>query len=162
VVFTRGSGSGTTLADDLTSSYFDGYDDKGDLFVDGITQSDAYGVVELPKGGSTFESITLSRSLEFPGGIQRYDKYLAVGDQEAQVIYHFAIHGTNAREIGATQLTGWDGGAFWIQAPDVVAVGAGSETGAIWKYPVGGSPVRMLQGSSGGATGVTVSVAKKR
>ncbi|MGB8151890.1 MAG: hypothetical protein WCE97_11935, partial [Candidatus Cybelea sp.] len=106
VLFTGGSGSGTTISDGLSSSYFDGYDDKGDLFVDGVTSSDSYGVVELPKGSSTFETITLSHSLEFPGGIQWHDKYLAVGDQEAHVIYHFAIRVTNAKAIGATDLGG--------------------------------------------------------
>jgi hypothetical protein len=162
VIFAAGSGSGTTIADDLSSSYFDGYDDKGDLFVDGITPSDTYGVVELPKGSSMFETITLSHSLEFPGDIQWHGSYLAVGDQEAQVIYHFAIHGTDAKEIGVTQLTGWNGGGFWIQEPDVVAIDAGSgNTGAIWRYPAGGSPITVFQGSFDLPIGVTVSVAKK-
>ncbi|MFY9738927.1 MAG: hypothetical protein WAK11_07710 [Candidatus Cybelea sp.] len=163
VIFAAASGAGTTVADGLSSSYFDGYDDKGDLFVDGITQSDTYGVVELPKDGSTFETIRLSRSLEFPGKLQWHGKYLAVGDPEG-VIYHFAIHGTNAKEIGVTQLTGWNGGGFWIQDPDIVALGAGSGSiGAIWKYPAGGFPIRMLQGGqSDFPIGVTVSVTKRR
>ncbi|MGA9018529.1 MAG: hypothetical protein WB438_06320 [Candidatus Cybelea sp.] len=162
VVFTGGSGSGTTIADDLSSSYFDGYDDEGDLFVDGITPSDTYGVVELPKGGSMFEAITLSHTLEFPGGIQGYGNYLAVGDQGTSDIYHFAIHGTKGKEIGVTHLTGGDGGGFWIQKPDVVAIdaGSGSEIAAIWKYPAGGSPIRIFQGSFDLPIGVTVSVAK--
>jgi len=158
VVFTGGSGSGTTIADDLVSSYFDGYDHKGDLFVDGITPSDTYGVVELAKGSSTFVPITLSHTLEFPGDIQWHGTYLAVGDQETSDIYHFAIHGTKGKEIGVTHLTG-GGGGFWIQKPDVIAVDAGSETAAIWKYPAGGSPIRILQGSFDLPIGVTVSVA---
>ncbi|MFY9738929.1 MAG: hypothetical protein WAK11_07720 [Candidatus Cybelea sp.] len=163
VVFTGGSGTGTTIADDLDSSYFDGYDDKGDLFVDGITSSDTYGVVELPKGGSTFESIALSRSLEFPGGIQWYHKYLAVGDQEAHVIYHFAVHGANAKEIGATDLRGSsDVVQFYIQRPYVVGADAGNEDVALWDYPGGGSPVKVITGEFDLPTGVIVSVGKKR
>jgi hypothetical protein len=52
VIFTGGSGTGTTIADDLSSTYFAAYDDKGDLFVDGITPSDAVGVVELHKAAA--------------------------------------------------------------------------------------------------------------
>jgi hypothetical protein len=158
VIFTGGSGTGTTIADDLSSTYFAAYDDKGDLFVDGITPSDTYGVVELAKGSSTFVPITLSHTLEFPGDIQWHGTYLAVGDQETSDIYHFAIHGTKGKEIGVTHLTG-GGGGFWIQKPDVIAVDAGSETAAIWKYPAGGSPIRILQGSFDLPIGVTVSVA---
>ncbi|MGA9018527.1 MAG: hypothetical protein WA304_12595 [Candidatus Cybelea sp.] len=163
VVFTGGYGRGTTIADDLDSSYFDGYDDKGDLFVDGITSSDTYGVVELPKGGNSFESITLSRSLEFPGGIQWYDKYLAVGDQEAHEIYHFAIRGTNAKAIGATDLGGSsDVVQFYIQKPYVVGADAGNEDVALWDYPAGGSPVKVITGKFDLPTGVIVSVGEKR
>ena len=79
VVFTGGSGSGTTIADDLSSSYFDGYDDKGDLFVDGITPSDTYGVVELPRAAACLSNY-LSQAPGFPGGIQGYGNYLAIGD----------------------------------------------------------------------------------
>ncbi len=163
VLFTRGSGSGSTITDDLSSSYFDGYDNKGDLFVNGITSSDSYGVVELPKGSSTFESITLSRSLEFPGGIQWYDKYLAVGDQEAHVIYHFAIHGTNAKEIGATDQGGSsDVVQFYIQRPYVVGADAANSDVALWKYPAGGSPKKLINGQSDLPIGVVVSAGKKR
>jgi hypothetical protein len=163
VVFTGGYGRGTTIADGLDSSYFDGYDDKGDLFVDGITSSDTYGVVELPKGGSTFESIALSRSLEFPGGIQWYDKYLAVGDQEAHVIYHFAIHGTNAKEIGATELGGSsDVVQFYIQKPYVVGADFPNEDVDLWDYPAGGSPVKVFTGPFDGPSGLIVSVGKKQ
>jgi hypothetical protein len=161
VVFTGGSGSGASITDDLSSSFFDGYDDNGDLFVDGITPSDTYGVVELPKGSKTFEPITLSPSLEFSGDIQWHRNYLAVGSDGS--IYHFAIHGTRGKEVGVTQLTGWSGSGFWIQEPDVIAIDADSGSIAgIWKYPSGGSPIRILQGSLGGPIGVTVSVAKKR
>ncbi len=163
VLFTGGSGSGSTIADDLSSSYFDGYDNKGDLFVDGFTPSDMYGVVELPKGSSTFESIKLSRTLEFPGGIQWYDGYLALGDQEAGVIYHFAIHGTNAKEIGATELgRSSDVVQFDIQRPYVVGADAAKSDVALWKYPAGGSPKKIINGQSDLPIGVVVSVGKKR
>jgi hypothetical protein len=158
VVFAGGSGSGTTLSDSLYSTYFASYDDKGDLFVDGITPSDTVGVVELRKGGSTFVSITTSPSLKFPGNLQWHGNYLAVGVNSG--IYHFAIHGTKGREIGFTQLSGFDVAQFWIQAGYVVAADPGSENAEIWKYPAGGPVFKSLSGPFDIPSGATVSVAK--
>jgi hypothetical protein len=162
IIYPGGSGSGTPYCTGMASAYFDGYDDRGDLFVDGITSGDTVGVVELPKGGSTCENITLSQSLEFPGGIQWYDKYLAVEDQEAQVIYHFAIHGTNAKEIGTTELGGsLDVPAFYIQKPYVVGADAGNDNVEMWKYPAGGPVFKTIQGNFDLPVGLIVSVGKK-
>lgn len=115
------------------------------------------------KGGSTCESITLSQKLEFPGAIQWFDKYLAVGDQEAGAIYHFAIHGTNAKEIGTTELGGSsDVVQFYIQKPYVAGADAGNEDVELWKYPAGGPIFKTLQGSFDLPIGLIVSVGKKR
>jgi hypothetical protein len=154
VVFTGGSGSGTILSDTLSSSFFDGYDNNGDLFVDGITSSDNYGVAELHKGGNTFVSITMSLNLEFPGELQWHDNYLAVGGSGG--IYHFAIHGTKGKEIGVTPLLV---GGFWIQGRYVAGTDAVNEDAVICKYPAGG-PCKTLSGSFDLPIGVTVSVAK--
>ncbi|MGA8797993.1 MAG: hypothetical protein WB526_13135 [Candidatus Cybelea sp.] len=163
IIYPGGSGSGTAYCTGIGSAYFDGYDDRGDLFIDGITQGNAYGLVELPKGGSTCESITLSQKLEFPGAIQWFDKYLAVGDQEAGAIYHFAIHGTNAKEIGTTELGGSsDVVQFYIQKPYVAGADAGNEDVELWKYPAGGPIFKTLQGSFDLPIGLIVSVGKKR
>ncbi|HEY2554080.1 MAG TPA: hypothetical protein VGI15_02425, partial [Candidatus Cybelea sp.] len=161
VIFLGGSGSGKTISGSLSDTYFDGYDDKGDLFVDGFEGSSP-ALAELPKGGSTFVPIALSHGLLFPGAVQWHGRYLAVGDQSAHAIYHFAIRGGNAKEIGVTQLGGSsDIVEFWIQKPDVVGADAGNETAAIWKYPSGGAPIRFLSGPFGLPGGVTVSVAKQ-
>ncbi|MFZ0681452.1 MAG: hypothetical protein WAM84_01070 [Candidatus Cybelea sp.] len=155
VLFTGGSGSGTSVSDSLYSTYFAAYDDKGDLFVDGVTSSDTYGLVELPKGSSTFVSITLSPSLGFPGELQWHDNYLAVGASGG--IYHFAIHGTKGKEIGVTPLCG--GGGFWIQGRYVTETDPGNEDAVICKYPAG-SPYKTLHGNFDLPIGATVSVAK--
>ncbi|MGA8662374.1 MAG: hypothetical protein WA428_01080 [Candidatus Cybelea sp.] len=163
IIYPGGSGSGTAYCTGIGSAYFDGYDDRGDLFIDGVTQGNAYGLVELPKGGNTCESIALSQSLEFPGAIQWFDKYLAVGDQEAHVIYHFAIHGTNAKEIGTTELGGSsDVVQFYIQKPYVAGADAGNEDVELWKYPAGGPIFKTLQGSFDLPIGLIVSIGKKR
>ena len=163
IIYPGGSGSGTPYCTGMGSAYFDGYDDRDDLFLDGITSADTFDLIELPRGSSACETITLSQTLEFPGAIQWYGKYLAVGDQEARVIYHFAIHGTNAKEIGSTELGGSsDVVTFYIQKPYVVGADAGNENVAMWDYPAGGSPVKVLSGQFDLPIGVIVSVGKKR
>jgi hypothetical protein len=162
IIYPGGSGSGTPYCAGIGRGYFDGYDDRGDLFVDGITSGQAVSLVELPKGGSACENITLSQKLEFPGGIQWYDKYLAVEDQEAGAIYHFVIHGTNAKEIGSTELGGSsDVAAFYIQKPYVAGADAGNDDVELWKYPAGGSPVKLITGQSDLPLGLIVSVGEK-
>jgi hypothetical protein len=163
IVFPGGSGSGTPYCTGMGSAYFDSYDDRGDLFLDGVISGDTFGLVELPKGGSTCENITLSQDIEFPGGIQWYGKYLAVGDQEAGVIYHFAIHGTNAKEIGTTELGGSsDVVQFSIQKPYVAGADAGNENVEMWKYPAGGPVFKTLRGQFDLPVGLIVSLGKKR
>jgi hypothetical protein len=157
VIFAGAKGSGTTVPDGLSETYFPCYDNHGDLFVSGITTADSYALVELPKGGSSFETITLHPNIQ-PGGFQWHDNYLAV--QGSRGIYHFAIHGTKGKEIGFTPL---DGGSdivqFWIQGRYVVGADAGNENAEMWKYPAGGPVFKTLSGSFDLPIGVTVSVA---
>jgi hypothetical protein len=157
VIFAGAKGSGTPVPDGLSSTFFPCYDNHGDLFVDGITQSEAYGVVELPKGGSSFEPITLHPNES--GNIQWHDDYLAVGGTGG--IYHFAIHDAKGKEIGFTPLRGGsDIVQFWIQGKYVVGADAGNEDAEIWKYPAGGPIFKYLHGSFDLPIGATVSVAK--
>ena len=83
VLFTGGSVRERPFPIACTQRTSPAYDDKGDLFVDGITSSDTYGLVELPKGSSTFVSITLSPSLGFPGELQWHDNYSRVSEPAA-------------------------------------------------------------------------------
>lgn len=53
VIFKGGKGHGKAVSG-LASSYFDGYDNEDDLFVDGFTGSYAAGLVEMAAGSKTF------------------------------------------------------------------------------------------------------------
>jgi hypothetical protein len=77
LVWRKGSGTPTTYTTPLRSNYFAGYDGRGDLFVDGLDGSEAFGLAELPKGGSSFQLVGLEQSIEFPGNIQCDGSYLA-------------------------------------------------------------------------------------
>jgi len=142
VIFPGAKGPGTVIATPLLEAFYDGYDDKGNLFVDGLNGSNAFALVELPKGSSSFETITLNQSIEFPGSIQWHGKYLAVGDEETSNIYQFAISGTNGTLEGTTHLEDGGSGAFYILKRNVTAVGNNGV--GIWKYPAGGMPIKSI------------------
>jgi hypothetical protein len=148
VIFTGAKGSGTTVADGLDSTYFIGYDPKGDLFVDGITESDTYGMVEMAAGSSSFKAVTLPNTIEFPGGVQWDGKYITLNDQEAHDIYQYSVTGDVATLKGTVALNGTsDCVQTWIAKKLVYCPDAGNENATVFKYPAGGSAIATLSGS---------------
>ncbi|HEY2474422.1 MAG TPA: hypothetical protein VGI19_06420 [Candidatus Cybelea sp.] len=154
VVYKNGSGSGTTYTAPF-DAFFAGYDDRGNLFVDGSGQTS---LAELPRGGSEFVPISANQEIIFPGGVAWYGKYLAVGDQDTSSIYQFNISGTGATLAGTTALSGGGAGGFWIQKHRVISADGGDV--GIWKYPAGGSPRKTIAGSFYGGIDTVISAAK--
>jgi hypothetical protein len=137
--------------------YFCGYDDKGNLFVDGLSPNIfGFEFAELPKGSGTFTNITLNRVVYFPGGVKWDGKYVALGDQNAggnqtSSIHQVAVSGANGAVVSTTRLAGAeDVAGFWIQSSNVIAGDNGKEGGLVqfWPYPVGGSPSKTITGLS--------------
>jgi hypothetical protein len=151
----------------MASSDFCGYDDNGNLFVDGETNSGAFALAELPKGGKAFITISVTQSMNSPGQVQWDGKHLAVGDTgvSPSIVYQFDISGSNANKVGATTLkNSTKVEQFWIQgarvvAPDVNASCGQSEQGCvfIYNYPAGGAPTKTIELQA--AFGSTVSLA---
>jgi hypothetical protein len=151
----------------MSSSAFCGYDNRGDLFVDGKNAGGDFILVELPKGGTTFTTISVSQSLKAPGQVQWDGKHLAIGDTgvSPSVIYQFDISGSTATKAGSTTLK--DSTMveqFWIQrgkvvAPDPKRSCGGTQTGcvAIYPYPAGGSAETTIDLTN--AFGAAVSLA---
>lgn len=132
----------------LIEAFFDGYDNRGNLFVDGFNSRDASELIELEKGSSTFEKITTSNSVEFPGGVQFDGKYVTVNDQEAHAIYRYTVSGTTATLQGTVSLSGSsDCVQTSITTALVYCPDAGNVDVEVYKYPAGGSPVATLTGS---------------
>ncbi len=160
-VYAHGTGTPTAYTcSSLYRYYFLGYDDKGNLFVDGESSSYAFGFCELPAGSSTLEDITLNQSIGFPGQVQYDGTYLTVEDQDSDTIYRFAISGSSGTEKGSVVLDGVsDAVGSWIENGRVYSGGAGSEAGVhVWKYPDGGEPIATIGSGFVGA----VTVAKYR
>lgn len=148
VIFTDHAGTGTTVADGLDSSYFDGYDNKGDLFVDGITESETYGVVEMASGSSIFKPVTLTNAIEFPGAVQYDGKYITITDQEAHAIYGYTCSGARCTLKRTVSLSASsDCVQTWIGKGDIFCPDAGNEAVEVYKYPAGGSAIAILTGA---------------
>jgi hypothetical protein len=148
VIFRHGRGKGKVYGSNLTEAYFDGYDNSGDLFVDGFNSDGAVVLAELPKRSKTFETIMLANSVLFPGAVQWDGRYLTVGDQESHAIYQYTVSGTTATLEGTVSLNGSsDCVQTWIAKSVVFCPDAGNEDVEVYKYPAGGSPIATLTGS---------------
>lgn len=147
------------------------YDDKGDLFVDGLPASgeSEFQLAELPKGGKSLINIE-TKGIVFPGAIQWVGGMLTVGDpsyKTASAIHQLQITGTRAKNVGLTVLKkSYEVFEGWIQGGSVIGPddGPSLSTVQLWKYPAGGKPTATLsKGSSGefdGPIGAAVSAAK--
>lgn len=147
---------------------YSGYDDNGDLFVDGTAYfNSGFKMSVLPRGGTTFVNLTLDKPPNAPGTVQWDGKYLAVLDRgtnqdDPAVIYRYAITSGGGTEISSAKLNGSEGYAqFWIQGKVIIGPGAGSKGGIVfWAYPKGRTPLKIIEGAS--PSGATVSLASRR
>jgi len=156
VVYKGATGSGKVYTTQLTAEYFDGYDDRGDLFADGWDSRANFQLVELPKGGSKFKTVTISNTVKFPGSLQWDGKYFTVFDQDTSEFYRYTINGTTATLQSSVQLAGaGDCSQTWIVKGFVYCADAGNNGGELFKYPDGGSPVAVFTGDFVLPLGVT-------
>jgi hypothetical protein len=138
---------------------FCGYDDRGNLYVDGM-KSGGFAFAELPSGATSLEEVTLNESISYPGAVQSVGTDVAVGDYESNVIYQFRISGVTGKEVSVTHLhkSSYPIG-FWIQGSTVIGPNDDSANLMFWKYPSGGSPTKTIGGLRH-PWGATVSLAQ--
>jgi hypothetical protein len=164
-IFERGRGK-PKLYRDSGFGWACGYDDQGNLFMDGGGPRNGYiRFAELLKGGTTLINIKLNQTFNYPGGVQWDGKHVAVGDFYNAVIYEFKIRGGTATEVGSTPLTG--SGTVWqffidrvrgrVIAPSTFQFSSGFVK--IYNYPSGGTALRTLD--IGNPDGVVVSLGLK-
>ncbi|MEO8789227.1 MAG: hypothetical protein ABI431_03030 [Candidatus Tumulicola sp.] len=148
VIFKKAKGSGSVIKTPLIQEFFDGYDNKGNLFFDGYNASFKFQFAEIPKGSKTPQLIALSNKIQFPGSVQWDGKYVTVFDQLANNLYRYTIKGTKAKLHDTISFTGVsDCAQTWI-AGDVVYCGdAGLDDGEVLNYPAGGSPIAVFKGN---------------
>jgi hypothetical protein len=171
-IYKNARGKPVTYTDSAFDQFFFcGYDNKGNLFADGLTApgSGNFALAELPQGKTALTTITVDRYITFPGGVQWDGKHLAIGNQFTN-IYEFAISGHRATSVGTTQL-GRDAmyvKQFWIQGQTVIAPnvyipkGHSSRSNVLfYDYPAGKKATQKITDGVKGAQGAVVSLAAK-
>ncbi|MGA9419276.1 MAG: hypothetical protein WBV40_09005 [Candidatus Cybelea sp.] len=162
VIYAKATGSGTVSQSPLIEAFFAGYDKGSNLYVDGFNNQDAFGLVELKKGSSTWETLSTSNSVEFPGQVQFDGKYITVNDQEAHDIFGYTCKGTSCTLERTVSLSGSsDCDQTWIGNGVAFCPDAGNGDVEVYKYPAGGSPIATLTGTSGFASLLAIVQARK-
>jgi hypothetical protein len=165
-IYKNARGKPTYFSDpDFDQYNFCGYDSKGNLFVDGVSQVRPFVLAELPKAGSKLMTITLNQTLGDPGGVQWDGTHLAITDTNDNTIYEFAINGSHGTLARATPLAGaktisqpWiDGGRVIV--PNSISGHPGQVL--IYKYPAGGSPIETISRHLLQPQGATISRAPR-
>jgi len=156
---------------DIAANYCS-YDGSGNLFVDGMLNNT---LGELPKNGSTFESIPLSQDIG-PISIQWNNGSFAISggggnSHGPQEIFQVSITGSEGIVSGPTRLIGKRNRKpntvqFWIQGNTIIGPDRGSHDAIrllnLWNYPQGGKAKKSIKLRRSALFGVTVSLAPHR
>ncbi len=174
-IFQNAQGTPTFYSDPNIYWYYNcGYDDSGNLFVDGNNESFPAPFAELPKGSSTFTDITLSKGLADWGPIYWDGKGLGVGwgDNSHTTIYQVAVSGSTGTVVAATTLQmpqgphrgiSWQ---FWLQGHTVLAPYTLRRSHyrniGFWHFPAGGATFNDIRAAPRTVFfAVTVSIAPR-
>jgi hypothetical protein len=152
-IYKAAGGAPKIFADpNLEKVYFDGYDGKGNLYVDGI---DASGIFQIAKfDGKKFTALRISgANVNAPGAVQVVGSTINVEDQSGvlgnSVMYETTLAGSTLTVVATAQLTdGMDcvgtfiaGGAKHEQA---ICPDAATPAVYVYDYPAGGSPTKSV------------------
>jgi hypothetical protein len=175
-IFQNAAGNPTYYSDpNIYWYYFCGYDNNGNLFVDGNNESSPIPFAELPKGSSTFTDVALSKDIAHAGAIQWDGKHLAVGygGIDHNEIYQVSISGSSGTVVGTTELNIprkaaiTNGAQFWVQGNVVIVPlevkGDRHNRVGLWSYPAGGNIRKtiLVPVTRKYVGGITVSLAPK-
>lgn len=148
VIYTNAKGSpqGPYYDSVIYYMYFCGFDRAGNLFLDGESYGGGFRLAELVNGSTSFTDVTLNKDIGQPGGVQWDGSHVALGDQQAGIIYQLQITGSSATVAGSTPLNdSKDVVQFWIDGKTIVGPDAVKRDVGYWSYPSGGSPNRIIR-----------------
>jgi hypothetical protein len=120
---------------------------------------------KLPKGGTKFRNYPLS------GSRFRYDDYdsinwdgthVTLSNPSTHSIYRVRISHRKVKIVGATRVRGWVGGfccnvggtQTWLKNGTFIAQWHSDPQLAIWSYPAGGRPTKVLPAFASAGTSV--------
>lgn len=166
-IYKGASGSPALYQDsDIYYVYFTGYDNAGNLYVDGVSNALTFEFAELRKGSSAFTNITLDAPITFPGSVQWDGHHMTTTPQEPtdNAIYRLKISGSIGSVIGKTRLKlpSCALSQTWIAGTRVASscFNASGSSVDLWRYPRGGRPVESVPGSKEPG-GTTISLAPR-
>jgi hypothetical protein len=125
-----------------------GYDDHGNLFVDGVIGS-GFSFGELAQGASQVHYVKIEHAEVSLGSVQWDGTYVAVAgaEQRRHPIFRLQVSHFVAHVVETVQLRGVPYQAyFWTNGSTVVATERNTRHLGIWSYPTGGAPSAMLTG----------------
>jgi hypothetical protein len=108
VIFSKASGTATQYTvPNAQAVWYAAYDLSGNLFVDGVKLDKAGILAELPKGATSFRTLTVNVFIN-PGALQWVEGRLCLLQRASmpQEIDQFSISGTKATKTGATVIDG--------------------------------------------------------
>lgn len=171
-IFAHAKGTPKIIYDPkITLVYFVGYDNRSNLYMDGLESGVGFAFAELPKGKKTFTHITLKGgTIYFPGKVLWDGKYVTVADQQYGARYSgttgiYQTTGSGGKIVGSTPLKGsGDIVDLWLYDNTVIGPdfeGVSANDVLFYKYPAGGNPTKTLQGHGlYEPIGAAISVAK--
>lgn len=150
-IFPKAQGQATQYSSNLSAEYC-GYDDRGNLFVDGI-DAGSYGLSELTPGSPDFKDIAISQDVGAPGQLQWDGTYITwegVTDRDI-ALSRLTVSGSQATIVGTTHFEGIKAHAAQSSIYGNKIVIPYSNGGyrftnlAMWNYPQGGHMQKKLR-----------------
>jgi hypothetical protein len=148
-----------------------GYDDKGNLFVDGSGSGNF--LAKLPYESSTFTNYSLSETFDVYGSVQWDGKHITLSNPTKDKVYRLKLGKSSLSVVGTTNIHGWQNSysghwpyvQTWLQGTSFIAQSSSLAELGLWRYPKGGKAAKTIGPFKSGSVniyGVTVSVAPKR
>jgi hypothetical protein len=145
------------------------YDSSGNLFLDGAVGGGRHHsyvpyLAELPKGSATFNNYRLYGSrfrYDYYDSINWDGTYVTLSNPSTHSIYRVQIS-HKVKIVGRTRVHGWIGGfgysvggtQTWLKDGEFVAQWRSNPQLAIWSYPAGGQPTKVLPAFASAGTSV--------
>jgi len=160
-IFAGAQGNPAYYSDSAIATYwYCGYDNQGNLFVDGQGNSR---FAELPRGSKKFTNISVP--IKSFGQIQWDGEYITVATKTAQTIYRLNIMGSTAKIVSTVRLEPSRSLAQpWIEGNTIIRafrnLSKYSYKIGFWKYPAGGKHYLLIKSPDKHVDilGVTVSI----
>ncbi|MGC1380329.1 MAG: hypothetical protein WA814_04825 [Candidatus Baltobacteraceae bacterium] len=139
-----------TFEDPGLSILYCGYDNAGNLFVDGEAAG-KFGFAELPSGGSTLANVAIDLSVTNPGQVQWDGQYVTVEERFHPAVYQISVSGSTATVVNTVKFNeiGLKAGQSWIDGGTIVIPYAPGrkrpKNVRFWNYPAGGNATKTLR-----------------